>query len=202
MRTSIYMVRHGDSPKVGNERTRGLTTKGKIDAERITNLLIEEDINVVTSSPYKRSILTVQHLADQLGQKVLIFEDFKERIFTLENKRIPDNELIPLLSRSFSDSDYALPGGESNKDCQTRAIKTLKEIFNTYRGQKVVVGTHGAVMTLMMGYYDSKYDLEFLFHTSKPDIYRMEFSGEELLKVNRVWNFTQWYIYRKRLGSS
>ncbi|AAP10126.1 Phosphoglycerate mutase [Bacillus cereus ATCC 14579] len=32
-------------------------------------------------------------------------------------------------------------------------------------------------MTLMMGYYDSKYDLNFLLQTSKPDIYRMEFNG-------------------------
>lgn len=73
MKTYIYMVRHGDSPKVGSERTRGLTIKGKIDAHRITNLLKEEGINTVISSPYKRSILTLQELADQLGQKVLIF---------------------------------------------------------------------------------------------------------------------------------
>lgn len=26
-----------------------------------------------------------------------------------------------------------------------------KELLNTYQGQKVVVGTHGAIMTLMMG---------------------------------------------------
>ncbi|MDO6449205.1 histidine phosphatase family protein [Oceanobacillus profundus] len=190
MKTYIYMVRHGDSPKVGSERTRGLTIKGKIDAHRITNLLKEEGINTVISSPYKRSILTLQELADQLGQKVLIFEDLKERIFTLEDRRISDKELIPLLNKSFYESTYALPGGESNQDCQTRAIKTLKEILHTYQGQKVVVGTHGAVMTLMMGYYDSKFDIEFLLHTSKPDVYRMEFNGEELVEVSRMWEYT------------
>ncbi|MEC5425335.1 histidine phosphatase family protein [Virgibacillus sp. C22-A2] len=190
MKTFIYMVRHGDSPKVGSERTRGLTIKGKIDAQRITNLLKEEGINAVISSPYKRSILTVQELADKLGQKVLIFEDLKERIFTFEDKRISDKELIPLLNSSFSESTYALPGGESNEDCQTRAVKTLKEILNIYREQKVVLGTHGAVMTLMMGYYDNKYNLEFLFHMLKPDVYRMEFNGEELVEVNRMWKFT------------
>lgn len=194
MKTYIYMVRHGDSPKVGSERTRGLTIKGKIDAHRITNLLKEEGINTVISSPYKRSILTLQELADQLGQKVLIFQDLKERIFTLEDRRISDKELIPLLNKSFYESTYALPGGESNQDCQTRAIKTLKEILHTYQGQKVVVGTHGAVMTIMMGYYDSKYDIEFLLHTSKPDVYRMEFNGEELVEVSRMWEYTQRHI--------
>ena len=28
MKTFIYMVRHGDSPKFGKEATRGLTEKG------------------------------------------------------------------------------------------------------------------------------------------------------------------------------
>ncbi len=28
MSTFVYMVRHGESPKEGNERTRGLTEKG------------------------------------------------------------------------------------------------------------------------------------------------------------------------------
>ncbi len=32
MKTFIYMVRHGESPKTEeNERTRGLTEKGKLD---------------------------------------------------------------------------------------------------------------------------------------------------------------------------
>lgn len=51
----------------------------------------------------------------------------------------------------------------------------------------MVIGTHGAVMTLMMGYYDLKYDLAFLHSTSKPDIYRMEFNEQELVEVNRLW---------------
>ncbi len=38
MSTVVYMVRHGDSPKDGNERSRGLTERGYLDAERITGL--------------------------------------------------------------------------------------------------------------------------------------------------------------------
>ncbi len=83
-------------------------------------------------------------------------------------------------------------GGESNVDFQKRAIKVLKELLNIYRGQKVVLGTHGAIMTLMIGYYDSKYDLNFLLQTSKPDIYiyRMEFNGQELVEVKRLWEIS------------
>lgn len=187
MRTFIYMVRHGDSPKEGNDRTRCLTEKGKLDAQRIADVLKDEGINTVISSPYTRSILTIEQLATQIEQEVLVFEDLKERIFSDEEKRIPDKELIPLLEKSYLDPNFALDGGESNTDCQKRAITVLKEILNTYKGQKVVIGTHGAVMTLMMGYYDLNYDLTFLHSTSKPDIYRMEFNGQELVEVNRLW---------------
>lgn len=46
MDTYIYMVRHGESPKVDeNERTRGLTEKGKIDACKVTKILEEEGID-------------------------------------------------------------------------------------------------------------------------------------------------------------
>ncbi|MEK4734562.1 histidine phosphatase family protein [Paenibacillus sp. FSL L8-0641] len=189
MKTFIYMVRHGESPKTeGNERTRGLTDKGKSDAFQITELLRGEGIEVFVSSPYQRAILTVQELAQCSGQEVLIFEDLKERIFSSEDNRMPDHELFPLLDKSFSDPNFALTGGESNAVCQNRSITVLKELLKIYRGRKVALGTHGAVMALMMGYYDKQYDLNFLLHTSKPDVYRMEFNDQELVEVKRLWN--------------
>ncbi|WP_391122640.1 histidine phosphatase family protein [Psychrobacillus sp. L3] len=187
MSTFVYMVRHGESPKEGNERTRGLTKKGYLDAQRVTELMKDEEVDAVVSSPYVRSILTVEKLAQQIGQKVLVFEGLKERIFSSEDNRVSDKELVPLLKKSFFESNFALEGGESNADCQKRAIKVFKELLDTFRDKKIVIGTHGAVMTLIMGYFDSTYDLNFLHSTSKPDIYRMEFYERELVNVQRLW---------------
>ena len=181
------MVRHGESPKEGNDRTRGLTEKGYLDAQRVTDILKDEKIDAVVSSPYIRSILTVEKIAQQIGQEVLVFEDLKERIFSSENKRLTDKELVQILEKSFFNSNFSLEGGESNADCQKRSIKVLKELLDTLRNKKAVIGTHGAIMTLMMGYFDSTYDLNFLHSTSKPDIYRMEFNEQELLDVQRLW---------------
>lgn len=68
MQTFIYMIRHGDSPKEGNERKRVLTEKGRQDAQRITRILKKEGIDAVVSSPYIRSVLTVEPLAKELGK--------------------------------------------------------------------------------------------------------------------------------------
>lgn len=187
MNTFIYMVRHGDSPKEGYERTRGLTAQGYFDAQRVTAKLQEEEIDVVISSPYTRSILTVEQIAQQIGQRVLVIEDLKEKKFSSVDIRVSDKELVPLLEKSFSEPNFALEGGESNAECQKRAVKVLKELLKNYKGKKVVIGTHGAVMTLMMGYYCSNYDLSFLYSTSKPDIYRMEFKDQALIDVQRLW---------------
>jgi 2,3-bisphosphoglycerate-dependent phosphoglycerate mutase len=168
--------------------TRGLTQKGEIDAQRLTDILKDEEIYAVISSPYLRSILTVEKLAKQIGKEVLVVEDLKERIFSSDDNRILDKELLPLLEKSFTDSSFSLEGGESNTDCQKRAIEVLKQLLVTYKDKKVVIGTHGAVMTLMMKYFDEKYDLNFLHSTSKPDIYRMEFNGDELINVHRLWS--------------
>ena len=52
MSTYIYMVRHGESPKLeGNERMRGLTERGHMDARRVTDMLKAERIDTFISSP-------------------------------------------------------------------------------------------------------------------------------------------------------
>ncbi|MNT86097.1 hypothetical protein D3C72_2263450 [compost metagenome] len=56
-----------------------------------------------------------------------------------------------------------------------------------YNGRKIALGTHGAVMTLIMNHYDKNYDLDFLLNMSKPDVYRLDFNGEELVNVIRLW---------------
>ncbi|WP_342561208.1 histidine phosphatase family protein [Paenibacillus sp. FSL R7-0345] len=189
MNTFIYMVRHGESPiNEPGERTRGLTEKGKREALQVTELLKQEKIEVFVSSPYRRAILTIEDLAHASGQEVLLYEDLKERIFLNEDKRLPDEELIPLLETSFNDPDYSLPGGESDAECQSRAIAVVKELLKEFSGQKIALGTHGAVMMLMMNYYDKKYDLDFLLNMSKPDVYRLEFNGEELIEIIRLWS--------------
>lgn len=186
MTTIIYMVRHGESPKEGNERTRGLTDKGKQDAIDIAKSLKDEGIEIFVSSPYTRAIETIRGLAEQAGKEVQEIEDLRERVFVSGDTRMSDKDLSPLLKKSFADPNFSLTGGESNAACQKRAIAILEDILKTYQGSKIAIGTHGAVIALMIGYYDSQYGLDFLLQSSKPDIYKMEFSNDKLLGVERL----------------
>jgi 2,3-bisphosphoglycerate-dependent phosphoglycerate mutase len=189
MNTIIYLIRHGDSPKTGEvERLRGLSEKGQADAERVTELLKDEGIDVFVSSPYKRAVLTIEKLASLSGKDVLLYEELKERVFSSGVNRIADGELYPLLEKSFKNPHYSLPGAESNAGCQVRAVEIIRELLFHYQGHKIAVGTHGAVMTLIIQHFDERVGLDFLLGTSKPDIYKLTFDGEELIELERLWD--------------
>lgn len=188
MNTYIYMVRHGESPKLeGDERTRGLTEKGYMDTRRVTDILKAERIDTFISSPYNRAMLTIEGAANFYEKEIVVYKNLKECMFLSEGQVISDKEVYPLVKKMFSNPDFTRTEGESYKDCQRRVVKVLKEILMGFQGQKIVIGTHGLVMTLMMNYLDKQYDFEFLMNTSKPDIYKMEFKKEQLMNVERLW---------------
>jgi 2,3-bisphosphoglycerate-dependent phosphoglycerate mutase len=183
------MVRHAESPYTeGNERTRGLTTKGKLDVEKVTEILKAEEIDIIISSPYNRAILSIEGLAQYLELDIKTFEDLRELYFAGEDYIIENTELMSVIREKFNEPDYSLPGGESNNDCQNRSIRVLKNILKEHAGKKIAIGTHGLVMTLMMNYFDSKYGFDFLNQLKKPDIYKMYFEDSELKEVVRLWN--------------
>jgi 2,3-bisphosphoglycerate-dependent phosphoglycerate mutase len=182
------MVRHGESSKnEGTERTRGLTDKGIQDANRVTELLKDEGIDVLVSSPYRRAIQTIEGLARRLGKEVEIVEELKELVFTGEDKTLPDTIIYPAVKEMFADSGFLLPGGESRSVCEARAILALQGLLSNYKGKKFAIGTHGMVMTLMMGYFDRRYGFNFLMQTSKPDIYKLEFDDGRYVRASRLW---------------
>ncbi|QJC50910.1 histidine phosphatase family protein [Paenibacillus albicereus] len=185
MNTIIYMVRHAESPYAGNERTRGLTPIGKLSAETITNLLRDEGVDVILSSPYARAVLTLEGLAKELGLEIKTNEDLRERHFS--DDVIPDEHFMPFLKKSFEDPSYSLPGGESSAACQHRSVTVLKSILDECKGQKIAIGTHGNVMTRMMNYFDPRYEFDFMNETTKPDVYKLQFEDLELQAVTRLW---------------
>ncbi|WP_312870031.1 histidine phosphatase family protein [Fontibacillus panacisegetis] len=88
----------------------------------------------------------------------------------------------------YEDRNYSFPGGESSKDAQKRAIKVFKKIIDKFNGKRIVIGTHGDIMTLMMNYFDNTYGFEFWESTTMPDIYKLEFEENKLNNVTRLWD--------------
>jgi 2,3-bisphosphoglycerate-dependent phosphoglycerate mutase len=189
METTIYMVRHAESPFVfGQEKSRGLSEEGLIDAKRVAELLDDVDVDYMASSAYTRAMQTVQYLADRKNLHIIEYEDLRERPIKALDYKAPWGELLRAIEKSFIDLDFALEGGESTRQAQNRAIPIIENLLEEHSGKNIVIGTHGNIMTIIMNYYDKKYGFEFWNSTSKPDIYKMIFIDNRLQRIDRVWN--------------
>jgi len=184
METIIYFVRHAESIYVeGEERTRGLSIQGTNDAETIKEILKSEEIDLFISSPYGRAIDTIRPTALLHQKDILIEEDLRERMigdfapatFTEAKKRV------------YEECQFAFPNGESSILAQQRASNVIERIVDAHKGKKIVIGTHGDIMTLMLNNFDKRFGYNFWLSTSMPDIYKAGFKGSELIEVIRMW---------------
>ncbi|GIO40774.1 histidine phosphatase family protein [Paenibacillus apis] len=184
METVLYFVRHAESIYVeGKERTRGLSDKGMKDAQTIRTILKPEDIDMFVSSPYERSIETIRSAANEYKKEILIEEDLRERsIGDFSTGTFKEAKY-----RVYEEMDFAFPGGESSIDAQERSVRAIASIIDRNRGKKIVVGTHGDIMTLMMNFYNKQYGYTFWKSTSMPDIYKLRIRGNDLIEVTRMW---------------
>ena len=60
------------------------------------------------------------------------------------------------------------------------------QVLQTYKGQNIVIGTHGNIMVLIMNHFDAQYDYSFWKELAMPDVYRMTFDGLKLKEVKRI----------------
>ncbi|SDM89138.1 2,3-bisphosphoglycerate-dependent phosphoglycerate mutase [Psychrobacillus sp. OK028] len=183
MQTNLYFVRHAHSTYTPDELGRALSERGVFDAERITQMLEQENIDIVISSSYKRAIQTVEGIAKFIGREIIIEDDFKER--KLSEEPVKDFNLA--ITKVWEEPSFSWEGGESNIIAQKRGVEATLNILEQYIGKNIAVGTHGNLMVLIMNYFDHGYDFTFWKELDMPDIYKLTFENKKLIEVNRIW---------------
>jgi len=182
--TNLYFVRHAHSIYTPDEMERPLSEKGFNDAKRITDLFKNQNVDVVLSSPYKRAIQTVEGIADYFNKEIEYVEDFKERILTTG----PAEDFNHAITKVWEDENFHWEGGETNRFAQDRGVKATLDVIEKYPNKNIVIGTHGNLMVLIMNYFDRKYDFTFWKSLDMPDVYKLTFEGNGLIKAERLWN--------------
>ncbi len=184
LETIVYFIRHAESVFVeGLERSRGLSEQGARDAKKIKELLQRETVDVFVSSPYARSVDTIQELADWNGKTIEYFEDLRERNIG----QFEPLSFVDAKRKVYDYPDFSFPEGESSSQAAARAVQVLLSLLVQYEGKTLVIGTHGDIMTLMLHAFDPKYGFEFWKSTTMPDIYGVHFEGTALGQVSREW---------------
>lgn len=171
METNIYLVRHAHSKYSSDEVNRPLSKKGLEERSAIEKVLLEVEIDKLISSPYKRAIQTIEHLAKILKKEIEIRDEFKERKVSLEKLE----NFHDFIKKSWVDEDLKKEDCESAREARERGRFGIEKIICDNWGQNIVIGTHGNIMALILSLYDEKYGYEFWKSLDMPAIYCMRF---------------------------
>lgn len=153
MTTTFLLVRHGETAWNAQGRMMGvsdipLTTKGKQQARAVGLLLKKYPIDVIYSSPLRRTVQTARAIhAFHKHVPFLLHDALKERNFgSLEGKTYEEVNKVgaPMVySTAWYYLEYQPPGGERLRDVIGRAQSFIQNVSKDSEGKTVVVVSHG-----------------------------------------------------------
>lgn len=149
--TTFALVRHGQTDWNAERRLQGATDiplndVGRGQARDAAAVLAPYEWDAVVSSPLSRAAETADLIAAGLGLTV--------------SRRVPE-----LSERSFGPAEgmqagpeleaLRIPGGfrgaESEDEAATRGLAALEALADEFRGQRVLVVTHGTLLRVSLG---------------------------------------------------
>ncbi len=154
----FFIMRHGEAEHnvkgvlASGPETKGrvssLTKKGISENEAAVSAIKKQKIDVIFTSPYKRTIDTAKTISKATKAKVI--ED--KRLGEIEGGIF--NWKTEKEFKSFFDAPLeqflkAPSGGESLTDVRNRVFNFLDEIDNQYAGQNILIISHGDPLWMM-----------------------------------------------------
>lgn len=175
----VLLVRHAEPIAVGtpdvSDDDRPLTDAGRAAAADLAAELDGYELTALYSSPYARAAETIAVVAKRRGLPVQTLDDLRER--RLSGELLGDSWPVHL-ETAWVDASAVLPGGESGRDAQRRAIGILDLLRARHPdGGRVVIGSHGNLISLMLQAFDPAVDFAFHMAMPMPALYRLTHDG-------------------------
>ena len=151
--TVFHLLRHGQHVLQGRVlagRTPGigLSAMGRAEIAAVADRLANEDIVALYSSPLQRTRETAEILSERLDLPIQYREDLLELDFgewtglTFDAVRTDERWPVWRDCRSIA----TIPGGESMRQVQERAVQALFDLRQTHRDGRVLIVSHGDVI--------------------------------------------------------
>ena len=157
MKTVVYLIRHSkplkvvnklndDSLQLNNEKEilsleGECIAKNKFDNDEFNN------VNILFSSNYVRTIRTAKYLAEKNKLNINIMCDLDERNFGIDywNDKLENFE-----EKQFYDENYKISNGECQKEVKDRMYNALMSILNKYNGKRIAIVTHSTATAFLL----------------------------------------------------
>lgn len=155
--TTIYLIRHSKPMKVNNAFNKdnlqlqneksSLSIEGEQIAREKLNKNEFNNIDIIFSSNYVRTIQTAKYLSEKNSTEINVVSDLSERKFGIDSwEELPDN----FERKQFLDENYKLINGESQKEVRDRMYSVIVKILNEYPNKRIAIVTHGTAISYLL----------------------------------------------------
>jgi 2,3-bisphosphoglycerate-dependent phosphoglycerate mutase len=176
--TTVYLIRHAQSRP--SERIVHsewpLSEWGKVQAERLIDLLLPLGIERLVSSPFARCRQTIAPFADRVDQEVTVHDDLRERHMGIGF----DEDFFAFWRASWEDFDFARPGFETSREAQRRMTEAMTAILHEHEGRTIGVCSHGNVIGLFLNHLDARNGRETAERLTNPDVLKLRADGDAI----------------------
>jgi glucosyl-3-phosphoglycerate phosphatase len=133
-----------------------LTTAGRAEARALGERLRSERVAGVVCSELSRAVQTAEIAAAVLGLPVHVRERLQEFAVGDYLGRPYDPMFFHEVLGAWlkGDLDPGVPGGETGREVVDRVMPVLDEVADGFRGETVLVVTHGGVILSLFGLID------------------------------------------------
>lgn len=202
--TIVYLLRHsqpfrkllGEYNVNEIEQLRNEKNPLSVDGEKLAKRMSEreelQNIDVIYSSHYVRTICTAKYIAENNNIKLNVDERLGERKFGV-------NDMSELPTTYFEDQfrnwDYKLETGESANEVSKRMNEALLEIINGNKRKTIAIVSHGTAISAMLKTWcnvvlnEKTKLIEFYFNNDLifdgnwncPELFKLEFNENNML---------------------
>lgn len=157
MKTTIYLIRHSKTLKVNNtfnndslqiqNEKLSLSIEGEQIAQEKLNKKEFDNLDVLFSSNYVRTIQTAKYLSAKNKLEINIISDLGERKFGINSwDELPEN----FERKQFLNEDYKIGNGESQKDVSNRMYSTIIKILNENKNKRIAIVSHATAISYLL----------------------------------------------------
>ncbi len=163
-KNNFFLARHGQAehnlkdliasgPEKGSRASK-LTEKGKEDAEKaaanLLKLLGKGKLDIIYSSPYKRTIQTAKIISKATGAKLVKDKRLSELNCGIFNWR-PVKEHKDFFDNPLEEFTKTPPGGENLADAKKRMFEAVLDINGRHEGKNILIVGHGDPLWVLEG---------------------------------------------------
>jgi broad specificity phosphatase PhoE len=159
MKTSILLIRHGQTDYNANGRWQGhldvpLNEVGKAQAKALAQRLKNWPVAAVYASDLKRAAMTAVYLAETWGLTPTYDVAWRERdVGVFEGRATQElQQEYPEVWANMRHGIYDIPEAESHEQLQARASAAYEKVVAANPAEMVAIVSHGGTLNALVSY--------------------------------------------------